>query len=169
MPTTYEPISTVTLASAQSSITIGSGGTIPQTYTDLILVVSINQASGSPQNMLAQFNGDTNTIYSDTIFSGTGSAGDSIRNSNQTKHQMDRYGFAPSTGFNTNIIQIMNYSNTGTFKTTINRVGNAAVGTDAMVHLWRNTAAITSIYLYAGSGGNWAAGSTFTLYGIKAA
>lgn len=169
MPSTYEPISTTTLGSAQNAITIGSGGTIPQTYTDLLLVVSINQASGSAQNMLMQFNGDTNTAYSDTIMSGTGSAAESVRNSNQTKHQMDRYGFAPSTGFNTNIIQIMNYANTTTYKTTLNRVGNAASGTDAMVHLWRNTAAITSIYLYSGSGGNWAVGSTFTLYGIKAA
>jgi hypothetical protein len=140
---------------------------IPQTYTDLVLVASLNQATGSPQNMLMRLNGDTTSIYSDTILSGTGSAAESVRNSNQTRFQMDRYAFPPSSGFSNNIIQIMNYSNTTTNKTIINRVNNAASGTDAIVHLWRNTAAISSLELFSGSGGNYAVGSTFTIYGIS--
>jgi len=165
MPTnTYVALRTEVLASAVNSVTFNLSGITG--YTDLVMVASLNQATGSPQNMLIRLNGDTTSIYSDTIISGTGSVGESIRNSNQTRFQMDRYGFAPSTGFNNNIISIMNYSNTTTFKTIINRSNNAASGTDAMVHLWRNTAAITSIEAYAGSGGNWAIGSTFTIYGI---
>ena len=40
MAATYEPISTTTLTSAQSSVTFGSGGTLPQTYTDLVVIVN---------------------------------------------------------------------------------------------------------------------------------
>lgn len=165
MPTnTYVALRTEVLTSAAPSVTFNLSGITG--YTDLVMVVSLNQATGLAQNMLMRLNGDTTSIYSDTIISGTGSVAESVRNSNQTRFQMDRYGFAPSTGFNNNIIQIMNYSNTTTFKTILNRSNNAASGTDAMVHLWRNTAAITSIEVYAGSGGTWAVGSTFTIYGI---
>jgi hypothetical protein len=163
---TYVALRTEVLASAVNSVTFNLSGITG--YTDLVMVVSLNQATGSPQNMLMRLNGDTTSIYSDTIMSGTGSVAESVRNSSQTRFQMDRYGFAPSTGFNNNIIQIMNYSNTTTFKTILNRSNNAASGPDAMVHLWRNTAAITSIEVYAGSGGTWAVGSTFTIYGIAA-
>lgn len=162
---TYTAIATQTLASAASSVTFNS---IPSGYTDLVLVVSINQATGSPQNMLMRFNGDTSSNYSETILDGTGSAAESVRNSNATFMQMDRYGYAPSTGFNVTIANIMNYANTTTYKTVLSRSNNATSGVDAMVHLWRSTSAISSIYLYSGSGGNWAVGSTFSLYGVAA-
>ena len=62
----------------------------------------------------------------------------------------------------------MNYSNATTYKTVITRASNANNGVDAVVGLWRNTAAITSINVFLGTG-NLDTGSTFTLYGIKAA
>jgi anti-sigma-K factor RskA len=65
-------------------------------------------------------------------------------------------------------IDFMNYSNTTTFKTAINRADNANRGMDAIVNLWRSTSAITSIKLYFSSG-NIASGAIATLYGIKAA
>jgi hypothetical protein len=43
----------------------------------------------------------------------------------------------------------------------------ASGGTEAVVGLWRNTAAITDIQLFAAAS-TFAIGSTFTLYGIKA-
>ena len=76
-------------------------------------------------------------------------------------------GYA-TTGISNVIVQFMNYSNTTTNKTVLSRANNAATGTDAIVNLWRSTAAITSIYVYVPSG-NFATGSTFTLYGILAA
>jgi hypothetical protein len=65
----------------------------------------------------------------------------------------------------------MNYSNTSTYKTSISRSGNpASEGTDVIVGLWRNTAAISTIDIVTLSGGTqFVAGSIFTLYGIAAA
>jgi hypothetical protein len=65
----------------------------------------------------------------------------------------------------------MNYSNTTTYKTALNRSNQAAGGVDATVGLWRSTAAIDTIRFYANTNGsqNFLTGSTFTLYGIAAA
>ena len=62
----------------------------------------------------------------------------------------------------------MNYSNTTTYKTTLGRGSNVATDVEAIVGLWRNTAAITSITV-APSGGNMKTGTVLSLYGIKAA
>jgi len=62
----------------------------------------------------------------------------------------------------------MNYSNTTTNKTVIGR-HNGASGPVASVGLWRNTAAINSIRISNSSAVNFTIGSTFSLYGIKAA
>ena len=66
-------------------------------------------------------------------------------------------------------ISIMNYANATTYKSVLIRSGAATGETNAIVGLWRKTPeAITSINLLATSG-SWAAGSTFTLYGLLSA
>jgi hypothetical protein len=66
----------------------------------------------------------------------------------------------------------MNYSNATTYKTWLSRNNRAsasnAPGTEALVGLWRSTSAITELVIGL-TGGNFDTGSTFTLYGIKAA
>jgi len=62
----------------------------------------------------------------------------------------------------------MNYSNSTTYNTALSRFVSAGSETTADVHLWRDTSAVTSITV-ATSTNNYATGSTFTLYGIKAA
>lgn len=162
MPKTYEPIATNTLSSATPSVTFSS---IPQTYTDLVCVVSAKAAT-TAYDLYLQFNGDTGNNYSWTALSGTGTSAVSTRNSNGPAIQMDNYGSVRTTDFNTNISHIMNYSNSTTYKTVLARAGAAASGVDVNVGLWRNTAAITSMTLYINS---FAVGSTFTLYGVKSA
>jgi hypothetical protein len=66
------------------------------------------------------------------------------------------------------IFNILDYANTTTYKTVINRANNAATGVDATVSLWRSTAAINSINI-SSSTSSFATGSTFSLFGIKAA
>jgi len=67
-------------------------------------------------------------------------------------------------------VDFMNYSNTTTYKTWLAREGNGTNGyVSALVGLWRNTNAITQIKVLNTGSGNFATGSTFTLYGIKAA
>jgi len=54
---TYTPIATQTLSSAVTSVTFSS---IPQTYTDLILVMNVTNSSATVYKAL-QFNTDTST------------------------------------------------------------------------------------------------------------
>jgi len=164
MPKTYEPIATQTLGSAAATVTFSS---IASTYTDLVLVMSAQYTTAGQKDSYLRFNSDTSSVYSRTWVEGTGSAAASGRASNESRLLIMGY-FADA--ISTQICQIMNYSNSTTFKTAINRESsnpsNAYVG--AKIGLWRNTAAITSLVISSDSG-TYAIGSTFTLYGIKAA
>jgi hypothetical protein len=65
---------------------------------------------------------------------------------------------------------IQNYANTTTYKTALNRSNAASQGVEALVTLWRSTAAINSITISTDNGGSIIdTGSTFSLYGIKSA
>jgi len=163
MAATYEPIATTTLGSAAASITFTS---ISGSYTDLVLVsMPLSPAS---DNLTMQFNSDTGTNYSSTILWGNGSSAGSTRQTNTATPYMSYYALTNATP-STSIFHIMNYANTTTYKTTLVRVGNASGGTDTEVTLWRSTSAITSIVVKQFGGNNLSSGSTFTLYGIKAA
>jgi hypothetical protein len=164
---TYSQITggSVTLATAASSVTFSS---IPATYTDLVLVCSIKQSTGGA-NVGLQFNNDTASNYSDTILTGNGSGTASIRNTSSTYIQTYYYGTPNATSFSPDIINIMNYANTTTYKTVLIRSGEAGGGLSAIVSLWRSTAAITEIDVNCLGGQNFAIGSTFNLYGIQSA
>ena len=162
MPKTYEPIATYTAPSAQASYTFTA---ISGSYTDLILVaVSANTSAAT--NMTIQVNGDTGSNYSRTRINGNGTTAASSRNSNETRIYNGDVGNTSVPSVNT--VHFMNYSNTTTFKTVVGRYGEGDIQTGAIVGLWRSTAAITSITINSESN-NFTAGSTFTLYGIKAA
>lgn len=165
---TYEPIATTTLTSASSSVTFGS---IPQTYTDLILV-NYFATTTINEDAYVQFNSDTASNYSRTHVRGNGSSANSGRASSQTYCliDLDSSGSTLNTGLQT-VTHFMNYSNATTFKTLISRsgtLGGSYTGTTLLSGLWRSTAAITSI-LVGCTTNTFVSGSTFTLYGIKAA
>jgi len=162
MAATYEPIATTTLGSAQSSVTFSS---ISSGFTDLVLICQGKMVSGTAINNKIQFNGDTGTNYSRTFMYGTGANAYSGRASS-----VSFLGF-PYWDANSSmtIVQIMNYSNETTYKTALSRNSQPAETVTAEVGLWRNTAAINSITISRGSTNDFASGSTFTLYGIKAA
>lgn len=168
MPKTYEPIATTTLTTATGTVDLTS---IPGTFTDLIIVV---QGTTTVDNYDVQmyFNNDTTSgLYSKTQIEGNGTSIYNGRTSN-----------ANFIGLNSNIgnddtipsiivLQFNNYANTTTFKTVLSREtmwATADKGTALRVGLWRNTNAITSVSLKA-NGSTWKSGSSFTLYGIKAA
>jgi hypothetical protein len=163
MASTYEPIATTTLGSAASSVTFSS---ISGSYTDLVLVFS-GQFSAASKQIALQFNSDTGTNYSATGLGGTGSATESFRDSSKGYMPL---GYMPTANAQlVSIINIMNYSNTTTNKTSVSRSNDAGGYVSAGVGLWRSTAAITSVTALAYTGANFNSGSTFTLYGIKAA
>ena len=164
--TTYEPIQTQTLSSSAGSVTFTS---IPQTYTDLVLVSSMRATASGNQEFTLRLNSDTGSNYSYTRVAGDGSSAFSDRGTNRTYIDM---GYMPGSNsssgvFGINNLSIMNYANTTTNKTLLyrwNDAGAVNAYAAAEVGLWRSTSAITSITL--ATGGNLEAGSTFTLYGI---
>ena len=164
MPKTYEPIATQTLGTAAANITFSS---IPSTYTDLVLVVSAKTNTAAAQIYMT-INGDSGSNYSRTVLFGTGSSAGTVRNANQTVLFADYYGIMNTTDYNADAFHFMNYANTTTFKTVLGRTNLAGSGLDAIAHLWRSTSAINSI-LVGNYSYNFSIGTTFTLYGIKAA
>jgi hypothetical protein len=163
MPATYEPIATNTLGSATATVTVSS---IPSTYTDLILVAVFGNSANSNKDIRWTFNGDTATNYSNTFLYGTGTSAASARDSSATANRIS--GSSNNTPVSPIVLQINNYVNSTTYKTSLCRNAASAWNTTASVGLWRNTAAITSISLTNESAANFVIGSTFTLYGIKA-
>lgn len=166
---TYTPIATTTLGSAASSYTFSS---IPSTYTDLIIVANFT-GSGSGNNLMMQIGNttiDTGSNYSGTGIYGNGTSALSWRQTSASAIQAT-YAIGLEA-LNVSSIHLMNYSNTTTYKTILNRSGglsgtyNAA---EATVSLWRSTAAINTIKLYGLNSATISSGSTFTLYGITAA
>jgi len=163
MPITYEPIATNTLGSAAASVTFS---TISGAYTDLVLIIN-SVAVSTTNNMDISFNGDTGSNYSRTRLSGDGSSAGSGRASSQTSIRLTGDGIV-TTGRSNHLVQLMNYSNATTYKTVLARANNTVYGLDAVVGLYRSTSAITSLTLFL-TASNFDTGSTFTLYGIKAA
>ena len=164
MAATYEKIASTTLSTIATDVTFSS---IPSTYTDLVLIVNAKSVIGGV-DLSARFNSDSGSNYSKTNLYGSGAGAVSTRNSNQTQANLDLGGYVTNSFVSYQIAHIMNYSNATTYKTYLARAGNTSVTVDAIVGLWRNTAAITSIVLFV-SGDTFASGSTFNLYGIKAA
>jgi len=156
---TYTPIATTTLGSAQSSVTFSS---IAGTYTDLRLIMAFKSTAGG--SLQIRFNGAT-TGYSRTYLVGDGSTASSARSTN-----LDRLYLAGCYGTNqeNHIVELMNYSNTTTYKTVL---AKSSVPSDLIlqeVGLWRDTSAINQI-VATSDGTTFIAGSTFTLYGIASA
>jgi hypothetical protein len=158
MAKTYEKIATQTLGGTATSVTFSS---IASTYTDLVLIFSGKGSTGG--NITFQFNSDTGTNYSSSIVYADGSSVGAVQGTNTSSMNIG----SVATDISTDIFHVMNYANTTTFKTVLGRYSRAnEVG--QKVGLWRNTSAITNIVIGV-SGGNFAIGSTFTIYGIKAA
>jgi hypothetical protein len=164
----YEIISATTLGSAVQTVTLSS---IPATYTDLVVVV--NAQASAQSDLYLSFNGDSSFLYSRTALYGDGTSAGSNRFT-----RADSLGFIPITyygavtttaGASVHTINIMNYANTTTHKTVLSRCNAASSGVDASVGLWGSTAAITSMTFDLPTTRTFSTGSTFTLYGVKAA
>ena len=166
MASTYTPIATTTLGSAQAQIDFSSFGG----YTDLVLVCNFTTAANTSITVRVG-NGslDTGTNYSYTVMQGGGSA-QSGRDSNASSGFLTGHYAQIVAGNNAQTItHFENYANTSMYKTWITRGSVTAQWTDAAAGLWRSTSAITVMRVFNNTGANFAAGSTFTLYGILAA
>jgi hypothetical protein len=163
MPTpTYDLIATTTLAASTSEVVFGS---LPQTYRDLILVITAKSSSANYPNL--RFNGDSSTNYSRVGMSGSAQAGaSSFATGSMTNSSISGYASTTSSDGYIARIQIMDYSATDKHKTTLTRADNAQTdtATDALATRWANTAAINTVAVLNGSA--FSAGSTFSIYGV---
>jgi hypothetical protein len=166
MAPTYELIASNTLTADTASVTFSS---IPQTYTDLIIISSARYSTGSSVGTInLQFNSDAASNYSYTYLQGDGSSATSGRGSSATIGVSGQGESSSSSAgtFSASICHIQNYANTTTFKTVLTRANSTSSNTQLWVSLWRSTSAVTSVNLIGGYA--FAIGSTFTLYGIQA-
>jgi len=165
LPSTMTPIATQTLNSAAGTVTFSS---IPQTYTDLVLVCNLKTASTA--SLAGRLNGDTGANYSRINLAADGSTSQSTRGSGTTYGIWCTYGYADANNFNAlAIVNINSYTSTNAKKTVIVRNSNATTGVSLLISTWNSTAAVNSVTLLNDGGANFSIGCTFTLYGIKAA
>ena len=166
---TYTPLASITLTSAQSSVTFSG---YDMTYTDLVLVSSVTCATDSA-NQRMTVNGDSSSLYSTTRIAGNGSTATSGRYGALAYFLLTGGAINPPSSASAQILitNFMNYSNTTTYKSILVRAGNASgstyPGVEYNVELYRSTNAISSFTLSTDSA-NFNSGCTFSLYGIQA-
>jgi hypothetical protein len=161
----YIPIASQTLTSAASSVTFSS---IPTTLggkalRDLILVVDW-LGSGGNSNAGLRFNGDTSTNYPFVFMRGTGSSSSSSFSSSATAILGGHV--ATTTRRALTVFQIMDYAQTNKHKAVLLRGHRADGQVEAVAGKWINTAATNQLTIVTTSN-SYAAGSTFSLYGIQ--
>jgi hypothetical protein len=145
---------------------------IPQSYADLMLVISVRAVNSGLTSLLAQFNGNTTGIYSSTVSTANGSSLSSFRTSNATNIALGVFGGSDYTSgiFSSISVLIPSYSSTVGNKATISESSPENVATATQMRLssglWRSNSAIDSITLSTDNG-QFAQHSVFSLYGIK--
>jgi hypothetical protein len=164
------PIATATLASAGAFSFVN----IPQTFQDLMLVVYSRNNTDNSTDLGLKINNNQSNTATTTVLNGNGSSATSYRNSNPFGFALLGYS-APANAtagiFASQVTHFLNYANTSTLKTAITRSANDLNGSGnatLTVALWPLTAAISQLDFSAFGGTNFAAGSTATLYGIRA-
>lgn len=174
---TYDSIATYTVAgSSTASYTFSS---IPSTYTDIVVIASVrSDTAANTTNFLSQVNGAAGNVYDGFVLRGNGTSATAAR----YNKFIDPTFAAPvgtmvannatSGTFSNHIISWNNYSNTTTYKTFLARSNSqnntATANTEAVVNMYFGTSAISSITFFP-EAGNFVAGSTISIYGIKAA
>ena len=164
MPATYEPIATTTLGSAAASITFSS---IPNTYTDLRLVVTCISVGNSTGYV--RCNGDSGTNYSLTLLNGNGSTASTSRYTNNSNGLGIQTSNATGTTPVLWTVDLFSYASTSIYKTALTTASNDQNGSGSVqrtVALWRDTSAINSLEIRT-TIDNFNTGTTATLYGIK--
>lgn len=163
-----------------SSVTVGSGGaasiafsSIPQTYTDLCVLLSVRSNRASTNDSVAlEVNGSTSSRSGRVLFADSSTA--------QSTTSTSEVAFAALTGNNatastfSNIsVYCPNYtsSNNKSFSAdgvTENNLGVVESAFQSLnAWLWSNSAAITSLTFKSSTGNNFVQYSTAYLYGIS--
>ena len=160
------------------TITVGSGGqatieftNIPQTYTDLCILLSARQSSTGGTNVNMKFNGSSINYTNKDMIS---AAGNAISEGTVLGTSSIKIGFIPdntnytTSTFSNQYIHISNYASSNSKSVSTD---NAMENNSTSVYfgffsgLWSDASAITSIALTP-ENGSFVQHSTATLYGI---
>jgi hypothetical protein len=160
-------IESKTLASTAASVEFTS---VPQTFTDLILLMSTRGTGGvsTQLSVTLSFNGTGGTGSSNRYLIGNGTTVTSGALGNEIVWSNPASSTTADT-FSNSSVYIANYT-AATAKSISadavleNNSTTAGLGLTAM--LWNNTAAITSIQLASSGSISFATGTTFSLYGV---
>jgi len=169
MANTLQLIEAKTLGSNTANVNFTS---IPQTYTDLYLLISARSTRGtySDSSCYVKVN-SSSTSYTSKLFEGSGSAVGSFSGNTTRLHDciIPADGAATANTFSNISVYLPNYAGSNYKSSTADSImeTNAATAyAQLWAGLWSNTAAITEINL-SDPLGNFKTGSTFYLYGIK--
>jgi hypothetical protein len=161
---TYVALDKVTVSSAVAAVSFNS---ISTAYTDLIIIADIQYDTNGIYTKMT-FNGDkTGTTYSFAYITGSGTNPATSGTYSNTPEIGAAY-MSSTSQKGAWTANIMNYSNSTTYKTCVNKTAIAGYATQVDLGTWRNTAAISTIELTCSGSGKFAVGSTFSLYGISA-
>lgn len=158
-------IQTVTLGSASTQIDLTS---IPSTYTDLLVVMSLRGVIALSADDIGLKLNDSTANGSTRYLQGNGSSASASSNS-YLMNTLEPGGNATASTFGNTSVYITNYAGATHKLLTVDNAtennGNPAYLRIEGV-LWANTAAINKITIYSLNGGNLAQYSSATLYGI---
>tara|TARA_R110000823_G_scaffold15154_9_gene49616 strand:- start:870 stop:1382 length:513 start_codon:yes stop_codon:yes gene_type:complete len=161
---TYIPLATLTLAASSSSVYFTE---ISQDYSDLVLVCETRNTQAENSYMVIRFNGDTGSNYSGVNMIGNASSAASrTYTATELYVNLDSRFSNSATRPGLSQISIFDYSASDKHKSVLVRSDVAEIATETMAHRWASTSAITSIGISMTNVGNFAAGSTFKLFGI---
>lgn len=168
MALTYIPIATTT---------VGSGGatdiqftSIPSTYTDLVILLSLRSARVDTDDTIRiDFNSFASTSLSSRRLEGNGASASSTTDASNISFRTLAANQFASTFGNT-IIYIPNYADSNNKRVSIDNVteNNATTAWASLSGgIWSSSSAITAIKIFSANSANFAQYSTATLYGIN--
>lgn len=167
----YELIETVIVSGAStSSVVFSSLGDYSSTYKHLQLRAVVRSASAGANNIFMRLNGDTGNNYTAHQLFGNGSSVSSGRagETNTFYTGLTNTGGEVANAFAPTVIDFLDVYATKnkTVRTLTGTIGSELTGVTLRSGLYMSTASLTSITCNAQSG-VYAAGSRFSLYGVK--
>jgi hypothetical protein len=165
MANTYYLLAINTVGSSGTSSVTFSG--IPQTYTDLVVKLSLrSDRTADTESVNMTVNGSSTSMTWNYLL-----GNNSVASSATAQRFYTNSDYNTANTFGSSEVYIPNYADANYKSFSVDTVSenNATSGaqTELLNQLWSNTAAITSITFAPQFGSNWKQYSTFYLYGIK--
>lgn len=158
-------IESKTLGTAQAAIEFTS---IPGDGTDLVALISLREATTNDVVIFIRLNGDTASNYENRGLQGSGSAASSFSSTDSYFQIIGEMSSSTGNTFGNASIYLTNYTSLSTKAMSSESVeeNNATGAFSRLVHgRWSGIVPITSLRFFPVSG-NWAIGSTISLYKI---